>query len=85
MEDRPSFYEFLTANSKITKREANKTPKVYIAISWLVLLFTNAALLWAGWNYAVVHLFGTNPATYAQCILLYLVAKILTRGLFSVE
>lgn len=85
MEDRPSFYEFLTANSKISKKEEKKIHPIYIAISWLIILFTNSALLWVAWNYSVVYLFGFNPASYMQSILLYIAAKILTRGLFSVE
>ena len=88
MEDKKSsFYEFLMANSKIKVQaeESKKVKSVHIFISWLVIMLSNSFILWLGWNYAFMQLFPIKPVTYLQSILLYSLAKVLTRGFFSVQ
>jgi hypothetical protein len=87
MEDnkKNSFYDFLLANSEVNRQETNPIEKKYVVISWLVVFFANTTILFLGWNYAVSLIFKFPLINYYQSLLLYAVAKILTRGFFSVQ
>jgi hypothetical protein len=85
MEDKSSFYEFLAANSKLTKEETKKVHPFYLLLSWVTIFMTNSLIVWVGWNYAVAPILSTTPVTFVQSILLYSIAKIFSRGFFSVQ
>jgi len=80
-----SFYEFLAANSKITKEENKKIHPFYLAISWVIILLGNSLVLWLGWNFAISPILKFEPVSYLQSILLYAFAKVITRGFFSAQ
>ena len=79
-ENKSSFYEFLAANSKVKKNEVHA---IYLMLGWIILFILNSTILWASWNYAVVPLMHASAASFWQSILLYSIAKILTRGFAS--
>jgi len=78
-----SFYDFLLANSKPVSQETPKVKKQYLIIAWLVLFLVNVLVVWFGWNYSVSLIFNLSTISFTQSVLLYSVAKVLTRGLFS--
>jgi hypothetical protein len=86
MEDKStSFYEFLAANSKLTKEDSKKIHPFYLAISWIIIFLGNSAVLWLGWNYALSPVLNLSSVTYLQSILMYSFAKVITRGFFTVQ
>lgn len=89
MEDnkKNSFYDFLLANSELTNKQTEKqqVKKHHLALSWLVVFFTNVLILWLGWNYAVSPVFKLPLLSFMQSLLLYGVTKVLIRGFFSVQ
>lgn len=86
MEKKSSFYEFLAANSSLVSKEKEQKPKQHhIMLAWLLLFFINSALLWTCWNYAISFAFKVPNITFLQSLSIYVVAKILSRGFFSVQ
>lgn len=87
MEDseKSRFYDLL-ANSKVNGQK-NEIPvkKKYIVLSWLIIFTANSIVLMLGWNYAISKLLEIAQISFFESIGLYAVAKILTRGLFSVQ
>jgi hypothetical protein len=78
-----SFYNFLLANSKPVARETSKVKRQYLIIAWMVLFLINVLVVWFGWNYSVSPIFDLSTISFAQSVLLYSIAKALSRGFFS--
>jgi len=86
MEDKkPSFYEFLAANSNFTKEEKKKVHPFYLAISWVIIFLINTSVVWLGWNYAVAPTLSLAHVSFLQALLIYSFAKSITRGFFTVQ
>jgi hypothetical protein len=87
MEDnnKSTFYDLL-ANSKINGQSEKPTvQKKYIVLSWFIIFLLNSTGLYLGWNYVISPLIDIATISFSDSIGLYIVAKVLTRGLFSVQ
>jgi TRAP-type C4-dicarboxylate transport system permease small subunit len=79
-----SFYDFLLANSKTASQKEEPTVKKHhLVLAWLIIFFFSVFTLWIGWNYAISPIFNLPTISFLKAILLYAVAKVLSRGLFS--
>ena len=86
MEDnnKKSFYDLL-ANSKINGQlEKPTVKKRYLVLSWVIIFLLNSTGLYLGWNYVISPLINIANISFFDSIGLYVVAKVLSRGLFSV-
>lgn len=90
MEDKPrSFYNFLTEKSNVEHQE--KTPEkkpikpIYKILAWIVIFISNSLLLQFCWNFGLKSLVDLPQITFIQSVMVYSLAKILTRGMFTIQ
>ena len=89
MEDKSkSFYEFLkdNANTK-TSQTSNETSvkPIYKALAWIVIFIANSLLLQFCWNFGIKNIFNIPTISFIQSVMVYTFARILTRGMFTVQ
>ena len=93
MEDKRhnSFYEFLSANSDLTNKPANKPTNetkikpLYVLLSWLVIFVSNTLVLFLSWNFVITAEVGLPSLSFFQSAALYAASKTLFRGFFSTQ
>jgi hypothetical protein len=86
MEDNSkSFYEILSSNIK-PKEAEKKVGFVYKALAWITIYVVNSVLLMLCWNYGLAKTSAFfSTITLFQSVMVYTIAKILTRGMFTTQ
>ena len=86
MEDKSkSFYDFLTSNANRQIPETKKVHFIYKALAWIVIFICNSLLLQVCWNFGIKQIIDFPSISFIQSIMVYIFAKILTRGLFTAQ